>query len=172
MPAEPRVLELRARHEALRRGASRRRSGARGMGGDGGRPLGLARAGPAPPAASGGTTHTQSGGMKSQAVLSLGAGMPGASGDEKVRGVPTAPRLAKLPGDVPCAAVEGLSPSGGSCQAVGPDAGWVIGGRRRQSGAAASRPAAFVVDVVIAFPPQLGAVAARGPKARRPATSR
>jgi hypothetical protein len=28
-------------------------------------------------------------------------------------------------------------------------------------GAAASRPAAFLVDVVIAFPPQLGAVAAR-----------
>ncbi len=52
--------------------------------------------------------------MKSQAVLSDGAGMPGVSGDENVQGVPTLPRCAKEPGVVPCFCVDGLSPSSGS----------------------------------------------------------
>jgi hypothetical protein len=52
--------------------------------------------------------------MKSQAVLVDGAGMPGASGDANVYGVPTAPLRAKLPGEVPWRRVDGLSPTGGS----------------------------------------------------------
>jgi hypothetical protein len=58
--------------------------------------------------------QVQSGGMKSHAVRSLGAGMPGASGDEKLHGVPMRPRWAKLPGEVPWCVVDGSSPSGGS----------------------------------------------------------
>jgi hypothetical protein len=36
------------------------------------------------------------------------------SGELNVYGVPTRPRLAKEPGDVPCRSVEGLSPTGGN----------------------------------------------------------
>src|SRR5687767_5261714 len=54
--------------------------------------------------------------MKSQAVFSLGGGMPGVSGEEKVKGRPTAPGLAKLPGVVPCWSVDGLSPRRGRVQ--------------------------------------------------------
>src|SRR6266480_395816 len=59
-------------------------------------------------------SRTQSSGMKSHAVLSDGAGMPGVSGELNVQGVPTRPRCANAPGDVPCRSVDGLSPSGGS----------------------------------------------------------
>ena len=57
-------------------------------------------------------------GKKSHAVLSDGCGMPGVSGEEKVQrpGAPGAIRdfLEKLPGDVPAAVDDGLSPSSGS----------------------------------------------------------
>jgi hypothetical protein len=42
--------------------------------------------------------------------------MPGVSGELNVQGVPTRPWFANDPGVVPCASVEGLSPSGGSTQ--------------------------------------------------------
>ena len=48
------------------------------------------------------------------AVCSLGAGMPGVSGEEKLSGPPMAAGLANEPGLVPWRCVEGLSPSGGS----------------------------------------------------------
>ena len=56
-------------------------------------------------------------GRKSHAVLSDGGGMPGVSGEAKVR-APSGPeemvgRRAKLPGVVPWAPEEGLNPSGG-----------------------------------------------------------
>jgi hypothetical protein len=46
--------------------------------------------------------------MKSHAVLVLGAGMPGVSGEEKVRGRPMAGGLANEPGVVPAAVEDGL----------------------------------------------------------------
>src|SRR6478735_2955731 len=51
----------------------------------------------------------QPAGKKSHAVLSLGAGMPGVSGDENVSGPPIAAVLANEPGFVPSRAVEGLA---------------------------------------------------------------
>ena len=51
--------------------------------------------------------------MKSQAVLSHGLGMPGVSGEEKVRAPPTSGGFAKLPGVVPSSEEEGLFPSPG-----------------------------------------------------------
>ncbi|GJM20754.1 MAG: hypothetical protein DHS20C15_06690 [Planctomycetota bacterium] len=51
--------------------------------------------------------------MKSHAVLSLGCGMPGVSGELKVHGVPTRGPFAKLPGEVPSAREDGLLPSWG-----------------------------------------------------------
>ena len=53
-------------------------------------------------------------GMKSQAVFSDGAGMPGPSGELKVQGVPTRGARAKLPGFVPWRVEDGFSPRGGS----------------------------------------------------------
>jgi hypothetical protein len=52
--------------------------------------------------------------MKSQAVLSEGAGIPGVSGEEKARTPPMSGGFAKLPGDVPFFADEGLLPSAGN----------------------------------------------------------
>ena len=43
----------------------------------------------------------QPGGMKSHAVRMDGAGIPGASGDEKLHAVPMRAGFAKLPGVVP-----------------------------------------------------------------------
>jgi hypothetical protein len=51
--------------------------------------------------------------MKSQAVFSDAGGMPGASGDEKVQGVPTRAAFAKLPGVVPCPELDGFPPVAG-----------------------------------------------------------
>src|SRR5438105_4010618 len=60
------------------------------------------------------STHdSHSSGRKSQAVLSLMGGIPGVSGELKVRGEPTALLFAKEPGVVPWFSVEGLSPRGG-----------------------------------------------------------
>ena len=50
----------------------------------------------------------QSSGMKSHAVFSDAAGMPGVSGEEKERGPPMSEGFAKLPGFVPCCRLEGL----------------------------------------------------------------
>ncbi len=47
------------------------------------------------------STLAQPSGRKSHAVLSLGAGMPGVSGDENVSGPPICAAWAKDPGDVP-----------------------------------------------------------------------
>ena len=53
--------------------------------------------------------------MKSHAVFELGAGIPGVSGEENVSGPPMSGALAKEPGLVPCASVEGfLAPRMGS----------------------------------------------------------
>ena len=52
--------------------------------------------------------------MKSHAVLSDGGGMPGVSGELNVHAVPTRPRWANEPGEVPCRSVEGLSPIDGN----------------------------------------------------------
>src|SRR5688572_29448078 len=52
--------------------------------------------------------------MKSHAVLSDGAGIPGVSGLEYAHAVPTRPLLANDPGVVPSARLAGLSPTGGS----------------------------------------------------------
>src|SRR5690606_24855927 len=46
--------------------------------------------------------------MKSQAVLPLGAGIPGVSGEENVRAWPSSGALAKEPGVVPSPRVDGL----------------------------------------------------------------
>ena len=54
--------------------------------------------------------------MKSQAVASDGAGMPGVSGELKVSGPPICGRSAKLPGVVPSALLDGFWPRGGSSQ--------------------------------------------------------
>ena len=59
-------------------------------------------------------SRRQSGGMKSQAVLCEGGGMPGASGELKARLPPSWGGLAKLPGVVPCAPLDGSAPPGGS----------------------------------------------------------
>ena len=64
------------------------------------------------------TSVSQPSGRKSQAVLLLGAGIPGVSGEANVQ-APSTPGamtggLAKLPGVVPWAAVDGLFPNGGS----------------------------------------------------------
>ena len=59
-------------------------------------------------------SRTQSSGMKSHAVLSDGGGMPGVSGELNVHAVPTRPRWANEPGEVPCRSVEGLSPIDGN----------------------------------------------------------
>src|SRR5262245_22792714 len=53
-------------------------------------------------------------GRKSHAVLSLGGGIPGVSGDEYAYGVPTLPGFVNEPGVVTCRSVEGFSPRGGS----------------------------------------------------------
>jgi hypothetical protein len=52
--------------------------------------------------------------MKSHAVLVLGSGMPGVSGELNAHAVPTRGGLANEPGEVPCLKVEGFSPSGGN----------------------------------------------------------
>jgi hypothetical protein len=52
--------------------------------------------------------------MKSQAVFGDGAGMPGVSGEEKLRGAPISLASAKLPGVVPWRRLDGLPPTGGS----------------------------------------------------------
>ena len=57
--------------------------------------------------------RVQSSGMKSQAVLSEGCGMPGVSGEEKVRAPPTCGGFAKLPGVVPWSVEDGLLPRPG-----------------------------------------------------------
>src|SRR5438552_13132449 len=59
-------------------------------------------------------SQVQSRGMKSHAVLSLGSGIPGVSGEENVHGVPTRPRNANDPGVVPQLVDDELPPSGGS----------------------------------------------------------
>ena len=59
-------------------------------------------------------SRVQSAGMKSQAVLSDGAGMPGVSGELNVSGPPIWLWFAKLPGVVPSPREDGLSPTGGS----------------------------------------------------------
>jgi len=51
--------------------------------------------------------------MKSHAVLSEGFGMPGVSGEEKVRAPPISGGFAKLPGVVPSSEEDGLFPSPG-----------------------------------------------------------
>ena len=78
--AEARRLELRHRPEARR----------------------------AAPAAVGLAVAPPTRGKKSQAVLSLGAGMPGVSGDEKLSGPPMSGGLAKEPGLVPSRKLDGL----------------------------------------------------------------
>ncbi|MBW1874656.1 MAG: hypothetical protein JRI98_04575 [Deltaproteobacteria bacterium] len=46
--------------------------------------------------------------MKSHAVLSLGCGIPGVSGDEKARGPPISGAFANEPGVVPAPWLDGL----------------------------------------------------------------
>ena len=70
-------------------------------------PQQFAHAGPSGAAAR--VTVDQPAGRKSHAVRSLGAGMPGVSGELKASGPPTSARRAKLPGDVPWWRVEGLA---------------------------------------------------------------
>jgi hypothetical protein len=64
--------------------------------------------------------------MKSQAVLSLGAGIPGVSGELKAYTVPTPGVRAKLPGVVPAPLDDGLFPRGGRVKGVLVSVGWVI----------------------------------------------
>jgi hypothetical protein len=54
--------------------------------------------------------------MKSQAVRSEGAGMPGVSGELNASGLPSWLGLAKLPGVVVEGVVPGFPPTGGSRQ--------------------------------------------------------
>ncbi len=54
-------------------------------------------------------SRRQPSGMKSQAVLPHGAGMPGVSGDEKVSAAPMAGAFANEPGVVPASVEEGLA---------------------------------------------------------------
>ncbi len=64
-------------------------------------------------------SRRQPAGMKSHAVLSLGSGMPGVSGDENERGPPMSARFAKEPGVVPWATDDGLkAPRSGSVRWV------------------------------------------------------
>ena len=62
----------------------------------------------APVGASASSTVDQPVGRKSHAVLLLGAGMPGVSGELNASGPPMSARRANDPGVVPCACVDGL----------------------------------------------------------------
>ena len=72
-------------------------------------------------------------GRKSQAVDWLGGGMPGVSGEEKLRGPPMSGRFAKEPGVVPWAWLDGfrapftgIAHSRSSIEIEGSDSLWII----------------------------------------------
>jgi hypothetical protein len=64
--------------------------------------------------------------MKSHAVFSDGAGMPGVSAEAKGSGDPILGGDAKLPGEVPCAVLEGFPPSARGLQQSADEVGYGV----------------------------------------------
>ncbi len=99
-----------------------------------------------PEASSGRSPSFQSGGMKSHAVFADGSGMPGVSGELKLSGPPMSARLAKLPGFVPWARLDGLPPRGGSSRRSGSGSDRIVGHARSFASSAERRGPKSVLD--------------------------